>query len=315
MVSKKLKRLDREKAWLKQDRPDYYAQGIKRLESGEPIDYVIGWREFLGCKIDLSARPLIPRAETEFWVGEAIKELSKFCEVAFSSTKNDFSKLPRAKAKEEAGVRSRFSGEPEMRLRTPLRVLDLFSGSGCIGLAVIKHAPNAKVTFAEKDSKLCAQIKKNLKLNPVKSLRSHGVSKIPANRAKVIQTDLFKPYFSIRQLADNFETLQKSGKLGRFDIIFANPPYIPTKKSKVQKSVKDWEPKAALYAGPDGLDIIKKFLKQAKDYLNPNGRIYLEFGFGQKLAITKLLRQFGYTHYQFNKDQFGKYRWVVIELT
>ena len=121
-----------------------------RLEAGEPIDYVIGWREFLGCKIDLSSRPLIPREETEFWVGEVLRDrfsctcpskpwrsgdemgsrkTEATCEVAFSSTKNDFSR--------------------------PLRVLDLFSGSGCIGLAVLKNIPNAKVTFGEKDPKLC----------------------------------------------------------------------------------------------------------------------------------------------------------------
>ncbi|MCX6712269.1 MAG: peptide chain release factor N(5)-glutamine methyltransferase, partial [Candidatus Vogelbacteria bacterium] len=100
---------------------------------------------------------------------------------------------------------------------------------------------------------------------------------------------------------------------GKFDIIFANPPYIPTKKSKVQKSVKNWEPKMALYAGTDGLAIIKKFLKEAKNHLNSQGKIYLEFGFGQKSKIEKLLKTYGYSNWQFNKDQFGKYRWVVIE--
>ncbi len=217
---------------------------VKRLQMGEPIDYVIGWKKFLGCKIDLSSRPLIPREETEFWVGEVLKDRRKTeatCEVAFSSTKNDFSRS--------------------------LRVLDLFSGSGCIGLAVQKHFPKAKVTFGDL---------------------------YPVNR-KIIKTDIF------------------SNIKGRFDIIFANPPYVPTKKSKVQKSVKEWEPKEALYAGPDGLAIIKKFLKQAKDYLSPEGRIYLEFGYGQKAKIEKLIKSFDYGYYKFHQDQFGKWRWVVIE--
>ena len=126
-TNKKLANLEREIKWLKRDRPDYYAQGIKRLESGEPLDYVIGWREFLGCKIDLSGKPLIPREETEFWVERVVKDL---------------------KAKSEK-----------------LKALDLFSGSGCIGLAVLKHCPNIKMIFGEKDPKLCKQIKKNLKLN------------------------------------------------------------------------------------------------------------------------------------------------------
>jgi len=275
MVSKKLVRLNKEKTWLKREKyggktcevafsstkNDFspFARDLARLEQGEPLDYIIGWREFLGCKIDLSAKPLIPREETEFWVGETIKEL------------NLEAKPPSGRKPQLGGLASK-----------PLNVLDLFAGSGCIGLAVLKHIPNAKVTFGD--------------LYPINK--------------RTIKTDIF------------------SNIKGKFDIIFANPPYIPTKKSgstsldeardklltasHVQKSVKDWEPKEALYAGSDGLAIIKKFLKQAKDHLNVGGLIYLEFGYGQKLAITKLLKQSGYTHYQFNKDQFGKWRWVVI---
>lgn len=257
--------MEQEIAWLKRDKykmcdiqsrtnKNRFLDDVKRLQAGEPLDYVIGWKEFLGCKIDLSSRPLIPREETEFWVGEVLRDrfscnkmgsrkTKTACEVAFSSTKNDFSR--------------------------PLRVLDLFSGSGCIGLAIQKHFPKAKVTFADL---------------------------YPMNR-KTIKTDIF------------------SNIKGKFDIIFANPPYVPINKSKVQKSVKDWEPKEALYAGPDGLAIIRKFLKQAGSYLNIGGRIYLEFGYGQKAKIEKLIKQFGYGHYQFRKDQFGKWRSVVVELT
>lgn len=240
------KRLNREIEWLKREKYKGEEVGLRvaksdfaRLKKGEPIDYVIGWKEFLGCKIDLSARPLIPREETEFWVESAIRDLKA----------------------------------TSYQLKA-LRVLDLFSGSGCIGFAILKHVPNAKVTFGD--------------LHPINK--------------RTIKTNIF------------------SNIKGKFDVIFANPPYIPTQKSKVQKSVKDWEPKSALYAGEDGLAIIKKFLKQAKDHLNPacpeqgrRSKIYLEFGFGQKLAIARLLKQFGYAHYQFNKDQFGKYRWVVIQ--
>lgn len=222
----------------------HFAKDLARLEAGEPIDYVIGWKEFLGCKIDLSKKPLIPREETEFWVGKAIYQLG--------------------------GLTSKF------------KVLDLFAGSGCIGLAIKKHIPKAQVTFGD--------------LHPINK--------------NIIKTNIF------------------SNISGKFDYIFANPPYVPTKKSGsasltascVQESVKNWEPKEALYAGEDGLLIIRKFLEQAKNYLRPEGpsaslrtsKIYLEFGFGQKLAITKLLKQFGYKNWQFHKDQFGKYRWVII---
>ena len=66
-----LKMNQRDKNWLLRDKyhgietPAFFAD-LERLVKGEPLDYVIGWREFLGVKIDLSERPLIPREETEF---------------------------------------------------------------------------------------------------------------------------------------------------------------------------------------------------------------------------------------------------------
>ncbi|MFA6253890.1 MAG: peptide chain release factor N(5)-glutamine methyltransferase [Candidatus Paceibacterota bacterium] len=298
---------DKEITWLKRDRPDYYAQGIKRLKTGEPVDYVIGWREFLGCKIDLSAKPLIPREETEFWVGEVLRSWTSMspksnfakpnkaaCEVAFSSTKNDFSQ--------------------------PLRVLDLFAGSGCIGLAILKHIPNAHVTFAEKDPKLCEQIKKNLSLFPPTTRKgAQGLS----GRARVIQSDIFQAYRSRTSISPkklgikytkNPYLLKLDFVQEKFDVIFANPPYAATSKMKlISPSVLQWEPKKAVLGGVDGLTFIKKFLKQAKDHLNTNGRIYLEFGQGQKTKIEKLIKQFDYAHCRFHRDQFGKWRFVVIE--
>ena len=260
-----------------------FERDLERLKKGEPIDYVIGWKEFWGCKIDLSEKPLIPREETEFWVGGALKEIAN--EVVRSrisgsiekrlltTSKNDFSLLPRARAKEVGSrvTRSNFA--------SPLKVLDLFAGSGCIGLAVLKHCPDVQMTFADKEENCVMQIKKNLKLNDLKG--------------KVIQADIFKG-------------------LRKFDIIFANPPYIPSQKSKVQKSVKNWEPKEALWAGTDGLLIIKKFLKEAKTHLNPNGKIYLEFGYGQKKAIENFLKLNKYKSWEFKKDQFGRFRLVKV---
>jgi release factor glutamine methyltransferase len=288
---KRLACCSREIEWLKSEKYKgdevqlraHLKLDLVRLKQGEPLDYVIGSRDFLGCKIDLSSRPLIPRAETEFWVEQAIKELSKLCEVGLRPA---------------CAGRAHRSTTSHNSFAQPIKVLDLFAGSGCIGLAVLKHIPNAHVTFAEKDPKLCSQIKKNLKLNALKG--------------RVIRVDIFSREPRRRSFKSSSKTVVGVG-LGLFDIIFANPPYVPTKRQKVQKSVKDWEPKEALFAGVDGLVVIKKFLKQAQGHLNPAGRIYLEFGYGQKTKIEKLIKQFGYGHYQFHQDQFGKWRWVVIK--
>lgn len=224
---------------------------LKRLALGEPLDYVIGWREFLGVKIDLEFRPLIPREETEFWAGQAIEPI----------------KLRAAKS------------------NRPVAVLDLFAGSGCVGLAVLKHCPDAKVVLADLDPNSLKQIRRNLKLNHLS--------------AQVLESDIL------------------AGLAGQhFDFILANPPYVPTqgRGSKVQTSVKKYEPAGALFAGPDGLRIIRRFLTQAKTHLKPGGQIWLEFGLGQKSALAKLIRQGAYSDFKFSRDQFGRWRFVVINL-
>jgi len=248
-----------------------FNEDVRRLGKGEPLDYVIGFTEFLGCKIDLSKKPLIPRSETEYWTGEAVKSIKY--QVLSSKYKK------------------------------PVRVLDIFSGSGCIGISIMRHIPNSKVTFAEKDKKFVEQIKINRKLN-------FSSNKALAGKSWVIQSNVF------------------SKVKGKFDYIFANPPYIPQrrpsrirgKKSsmlaqhlKIQKSVLKYEPHVALFGGNDGFLYINKFLKDAKNYLNPDGRIYMEFDYIQKGGIEKSLKKYGYKNWEFHKDQYGKWRWVRIE--
>lgn len=242
--------LSRESRWLLEEKyngqatPEY-EQDVERLRRGEPLAYVIGFVDFLGCRIDLSYRPLIPRAETEFWVEQAIGEL-----------KNT-------------------GGEN-------LQCLDLFAGSGCIGLAVIKHLPNVTVDFADNDPRGLAQITINLEINHIERCRS-----------RLIESDVF------------------SGIKDRYDIIFANPPYLAeSRKDQVQPSVIGYESPKALFAGTDGLDLIRRFLGQVKNHLQPGGRIYLEFDFPQRSAIEKLLRENGFADFEFHKDQFGRERWL-----
>lgn len=211
----------------------------------EPIEYVRGFTEFLGCKIDLSKKPLIPRPETEFWVDKAISLIL---------------------ADKKPGA----------------RCLDLFSGSGCIGAAVLAKTGILLCDFADIENRMVGR--------------------------KVIRTDVF------------------SNIKAKYDYIFANPPYVAvSKKHLVQKSVLKYEPKKALFAGKDGMFYINKFLKQAKNYLNPRGTIFMEFSPEQKKEIEKLLtrlranalrrgkEKYKYNSWEFNKDQYGKYRWVVIK--
>lgn len=206
--------------------------------------------EFLNCRIDLSKWNFRPRAETEFWVKKAISAVSR---------------------------RSQRYGVFE--------VLDMFAGSGCIGIAVLKNIKNSRVDFADIDKKALEQIKINLKLN-----------KISPGRCKIYQSDLFKKL-----------------KNKKYHFIFANPPYVAEeRRGEVQPQVLKYEPKRALFAGPQGLDAIKKFLKEAKKHLKKKGAVFMEFDPLQKADIELILIKEKYRKFKFNKDQFGKWRWLKI---
>lgn len=244
-------KLKRETTWLLKEK--YNGQliarakkDIGRLKRGEPIDYVIGFKEFLGCKIDLSFQPLIPRPETEYWAEKAIADIKQ-------------------------------NGQQ------PTACLDIFAGSGCIGLAILKNVPKAQVAFADINRQNLLQIKTNLKTNQIQT-----------QTYSLIQSNIFQ----------NIKN--------KYNYILANPPYIAYhNKNKVQKSVLDFEPHQALFAKNNGLGYIKKFLSQVKKYLNKNGKIYLEFDACQKEFIKKILTQYHYSHYHFYKDQFNQWRYLT----
>jgi release factor glutamine methyltransferase len=239
----------KEAEWLLKEKydgieSDAYREDLLRLEQGEPVDYVIGFSKFLGCKIDLSYKPLIPRTETEYWVEKAIAELPK---------------------------------------DRPQKCLDVFSGSGCIGIAVLKKMPNASMDFAEIDERLTSQIKKNLEVN--------GID--PA-RCGIYQSDIFKNI--------------PAGK--KYDVIFANPPYIAD-AARVDASVLDYEPHKALFAEDNGMFFIEKTVERIHELLIPGGVLYLECDDFQYEPITQLCERKG-IRCSFHKDQFGLYRWAKL---
>jgi len=221
---------------------------IVRLEKGEHVDYVIGWVDFLDCRIDLSQKPLIPRPETEYWTEKAIREMQARASRAMQC-----------------------------------RVLDIFAGSGCIGIAVLKHIPWAKVDFAEKEKKFLKQIEINAKLNG-----------IAPSRYRLIQSDVF------------------SNVKGKYDYILANPPYISEKsKHQIQESVLRWEPHNALFGGQDGLQFIRELADKGMVHLRAGGKMYIEFDTPSKNMVEKVLSENNLSH-SFFKDQFGKWRYVRI---
>ncbi len=214
-----------------------------------PEEYRRGFTVFCGCRIDLSKRVLIPRPETEFMARSAIRDLA---------------------------------------LNGPYkpRVLDIFSGSGCIGIAVAKNIETAAVNFSDIDPAAVEQIKINLVINA-----------ISPERVKIFESDIFSGI--------------PSGL--KYDVILANPPYVdPELAAQVQRSVLDHEPRRALFGGRQGLEVIEKFLGRVQDFLAPAGVLYMEFDPRQKEKIGLILDGCRYKRYAFFKDQFGFMRFVKI---
>lgn len=234
----------------------------RRPPQAFPAEYQKGLVKFLNCRIDLKNRVFIPRIETEFWVKKAIKKL-RLIEARPRC-------LPKA-----GGWREGCS----------LRVLDIFAGSGCIGIAVLKNIKDSFVDFIDIDKRAIEQIEINLSLN-----------KILKSRYKIYKSNLF-------------EKLQNK----KYDFIFANPPYVAKERlGEVEPAVLKYEPKKAFLAGKGGLFFIRGFLKEAKNFLKQNGAIYLEIDPFQKEDIKNILLNEGYKKFKFFKDQFKKYRFVKI---
>ena len=152
-------------------------------------------------------------------------------------------------------------------METP-RVLDLCTGSGCVACAVAKHLKAAQVLAVDVSPAAVAVAHRNVE--------KLGL----ADRVTVEQGDLYEP-------------LGRVVDARPFDLIVANPPYIPSAQvAKLDRSVREYEPVTALDGGPDGLALHRRILDQAGDRLLPGGRVYLEIQFDQGERALELVRSY-----------------------
>ena len=165
-----------------------------------------------------------------------------------------------------------------------LSVLDLCTGSGCIAVS-LKKCGFEKVYAADISDKALAVAKHNAKLNNADII--------------FLQSDLY----------ENFP------KEIRFDIIVSNPPYISTDEiARIEKQVRDFEPKLALDGGRDGLDFYKKIINLSKKFLNNKGRLYLEIGYDQSKDVVDLAKKEGYDNIVIIKDLSGRDRGISMKV-
>lgn len=151
------------------------------------------------------------------------------------------------------------------------KILDIGTGSGAISLALSKNLKDSKIIGVD--------ISKN-----AIDLANENKIKLNINNVEFKESDIFS----------NIEE--------KFDIIVSNPPYINKEDFEKLDNKLYYEPQNALYGGEDGLYFYKKIIKNAKNFLNKNGKIYLEIGYDQKDSISNLLEEYGYKQIKSYKD-------------
>ena len=220
---------------------------VERLVGGEPLAYVLGEWDFYGLRMEVNKNVLIPRDDT--------------CAVT------------------ELAIRN------ALFLEQAPRILDLCTGSGCIGLAVASRVKDARVTLGDISKDALAVAKRNV-------AASHMTG-----RVSCIQIDaLSKP----------------QAFLGKFDMIVSNPPYVTTMEMEaLPHSVLDFEPHLALLGGADGLDFYRAITENYKDALKDGGYLCYEFGEDQGDSVCNILEKNGFTIIERAKDFNDRERAVI----
>lgn len=222
-------------------------QLVKRILANEPLAYVLGEWEFYGMTLLVNPSVLIPRDDTCAVTDLAIQQA--------------------------------------LYLGDNPRILDLCTGSGCIGLAIASRVTDAKVTLADISRDALQVARKNI-----------SAQKLSA-RVSCVQADALEtpPAF-----------------LGKFDLIVSNPPYITTKEmQELPDSVADFEPHIALHGGDDGLLFYRSITAKYRSALKPGGYLCFEFGMGQGDAVCALLEENGFTILERSRDYNERERAVL----
>jgi release factor glutamine methyltransferase len=215
---------------------------VKRRGQGEPLQHLLGTVEFCGHTFAIDKRAMVPRPETEQLV-----EL----------------------------VASEVSGQ-----RSEVRILDVGTGSGIIGLSLAAKFPEAKVCAIDVSDDALALAREN-------------AARLGLERVRFQKSDLL-------------ESLSE-----RFDLIVANLPYISRQDRHLLSREVLHDPEVALFAGPAGDELVRRLIEQAPSHLNPAGLVALEIGVGQAEAFAELLGQKNYHDIESKRDYSGITRFLL----
>lgn len=213
----------------------------KRIKAGEPVSYIVGFRDFYKSRFAVNQNVLVPQSDTETLVEKAVSEAEKCT-------------------------------------KTKLKILDLCTGSGCVGISTALE--------------LCKKFEIHLTLSDIspKALEvakqnSDSILKGTNVTSELIESDLFNKL-----------------KNERFDFILTNPPYISSGEiEKLDINVQK-EPHIALDGGNDGLEIIRKIVFNAHNNLENGGFLIMEIGYNQGKSVKTLFTENGFTNVEVLKD-------------
>jgi release factor glutamine methyltransferase len=200
---------------------------------------------------------------------------TSFCGLEIAVNRHALAPRPETELLAECGWQflSTVAGEPT--------ALDFGTGTGCIAIALAAKCPTAKIVATDVSPEALTLARENAARNNV------------GGRIEFLQGDGFAALKDVGQTSclSPSESKSETGATPvlRFDLIISNPPYIPSAEiGTLQPEVRDFDPRAALDGGTDGLDYHRLLAAEAKGFLKPAGKIMLEFGDGQAGAVRKI---------------------------
>ena len=228
---------------------------ISERSLGKPVSRIINKRNFWKRDFKLNEEVLDPRQDTEVLITAVLKYYT-----------NIFDKLD---------------------------ILDLGSGSGCIGLSLLEELKFSNVSFLDVSKKSLEIVKIN---------------------ATEYNLEHRSEYFQLNWNSKNWDNdLLKYRNKSKFDIIVTNPPYIPTDEIKsLQKEVKDFDPFIALDGGFDGLMAYKTIFPKFNRILKNGSKVFVEIGMGQEDMVIKIGYEDNLLLLGYEKDLSGIVRVIVF---
>jgi release factor glutamine methyltransferase len=228
---------------------------LAQLQQEKPIQYITGEAWFYGLQFEVNENTLIPRPETE--------ELVEW-----------------------------ILNSPITQHPSPITILDIGTGTGCIPISLKANLPQANVSAIDVSEKALEVAKRNAELNKVE------INFIQANILEVEDLSIL--------------STPNSQLPASIDIIISNPPYVRNlEKQEIKKNVLDYEPHLALFVeDTDALLFYKKIAQLALKNLSPNGLLFFEINQYLGKETVELLESLGFKNIELKKDIYGNDRMV-----